>query len=109
MQRAKLIDRLRYQFDNTMSRGPIGLIMWLEMFAALMVLGAAACVLLAGNDTDKNWPTLLWDLIFQTLTPNPVDTGAGSATFLGTMFFATLGSLFLVSILIGILTNAIDH
>jgi voltage-gated potassium channel Kch len=109
MQKARLIDRLRYQFDNTMSRGPIGLIMWLALIAALMVLGAAVFVLLAGNDADKDWPTLLWDLIFQTLTPNPVDTGAGSVTFLGTMFCATLGSLFMVSILIGILTNAIDH
>ncbi len=101
--------RLRYAFDNTMSRGPGGLIVWLALVCVILVLGTSLLILLAGNDPDKDLPLIVWNILYQTLTPNPVDVQAGSPTFLGAMFFATLGSLLLVSVFIGILTNAIDH
>ncbi len=110
MKKVSWLDRVRYAFDNTVSRGPIGLVAWLALITAVLVLGTSIFVTLVGPDaTDKNLPAILWDIFYQTLTPNPVDPQAGSPVFLGAMFFATLGSLFLVSIFIGILTNAIDH
>lgn len=109
MNKQKFLGRLRYLFDNTMSRGPAGLILWLGLVTVVLVVTATVVVLLLGNDPDKDFFSLLWDVVFQTLTPNPVDPKAGSVGFLGTMFLMTLGSLFLVSIFIGILTNAIDH
>ena len=110
MKKVSWVDRIRYAFDNTVSRGPIGLVAWLALITAVLVLGTSIFVTLVGPDAaDKNLPAILWDILYQTLTPNPVDPLAGSPVFLGAMFFATLGSLFLVSIFIGILTNAIDH
>lgn len=109
MKRASLSKRIRYAFDNTISRGPAGLILWLAVVSAILVVGTALFVSIVGDTPDTDFPSILWDLFFQTLTPNPVDPKAGSAAFLGAMLFATFGSLFLVSIFIGILTNAIDH
>src|SRR5438093_581041 len=109
MKNVTLLDRLRYRFDNTMSRGPASLIIWLALITLVLVLGTSLFVLLMGSDPDKDLPEILWDLLYQSLTPNPVEPKAGSTVFLGTMLFATMGSLLLVSIFIGILTNAIDH
>jgi voltage-gated potassium channel Kch len=102
------IKRLRYTFDNTMSRGPAGLIIWLAIITVLLIAGVSLVVVLGGADPDKSVLDILWDIMYQTLTPNPVDPKAGSTLFLGGMLFSTVGSLFLVSIFIGILTNTID-
>jgi ion channel POLLUX/CASTOR len=108
MKNASLRDRLRYRFDNTMSRGPAGLIGWLALISLVLVVGVSLVVKYAGADSDKGMPEIVWNILFQTMTPNPVDTKAGSLVFLGGMLFVTFGSIFLVSIFIGILTNAID-
>lgn len=108
-KRITLITRLRYALDNTLSRGPAGLIVWLGFITLALVLGATAFIAAAQNDPDKDFVYILWNVLYQTITPNPVDPKTGSNTFLFTMLFATLSSLLLVSILIGILTNAIDN
>ena len=107
--RVTFLTRLRYDVDNTLSRGPAGLIVWLVAISCLLVLGATFFVFAAGHDPDKSLGVILWDILYQTLTPNPVDPASGSNTFLYTMLFSTIGNLFLVSVFIGILTNAIDN
>src|SRR6185503_10234080 len=62
-----------------------------------------------GADSDKGFGEILWNVMFQTMTPNPVDSKAGSMVFLGGMLFMTFASIFMVSIFIGILTNVIDE
>ncbi len=109
MKRVTFVDRVRYSFDNTMARGPAGLVLWLAAISAIVVVVVSALVFFAGNDPDMGFPAILWDIFYQTFTPNPVDPKAGSPTFLGGMLFVTLVSILLVSIFIGILTNAIDH
>ncbi len=109
MKKVTLANRLRYEFDNTISRGPAGLVLWLAIISAVLVLAASFFVFIRADDSDKDLPLIVWNLLFQTLTPNPVDSKAGSITFLGAMLFTTFGSLLLVSVFIGILTNAIDH
>jgi hypothetical protein len=37
--------RLRYRFDNTLSRGPVALIGWLGLAAAILVAAATLAVL----------------------------------------------------------------
>ncbi len=108
MRKTTLRERLRYRFDNTMSRGPAGLIVWLAAISGVLVVSVSLAVRFAGADADMGYPKILWNILFQTLTPNPVDTGAGSRVFLGAMMFITFGSIFMVSIFIGILTNVID-
>lgn len=109
MRKITLWDRLRYAFDNTVSRGPAGLVIWLAAISIVVIALATLAVVLLGADTDENPLAILWDILFQTLVPNPVDPKAGSPVFLGVMLSVTVVSLFLVSIFIGILTNEIDH
>ena len=108
MRKITLRERMRYAFDNTMSRGPAGLIVWLALISLVLVVGISFGVRLAGSDPDKGFGEILWNILFQTMTPNPVDTKAGSSVFLGAMLLITFASIFMVSIFIGILTNVID-
>ncbi|MBI3536683.1 MAG: NAD-binding protein [Chloroflexi bacterium] len=108
MKKFTFPDRVRYAFDKTLSRGPAGLIIWLAMISVVVVAGTTILISLLGTEADKDGWEILWNILFQTLTPNPVDTKAGSLVFLGGMLFVTITSLFLVSIFIGILTNTID-
>ena len=46
MKRVTLRERLRYAFENTMSRGAIALIGWLALFSLLVIVVAAALMAL---------------------------------------------------------------
>ncbi len=109
MKKVTLVARLRYAFDNTMSRGAVGLILWLAALSAALVIGVSLVISFLDDDPNRDLPAILWDIFYQTFTPNPVDPKAGSPVFLAGMLLATLASLLLVSIFIGILTNAIDR
>ncbi len=109
MRKITMRERMRYAFDNTMSRGPAGLIVWLALISIVLVVAVSLGVKLAAADSDKGFGEIIWNILFQTLTPNPVDVNAGSSVFLGAMLFITFASIFMVSIFIGILTNVIDE
>jgi len=101
-------ERLRYAFDRTLSRGPSALIGWLALATALLIgLGTLAVLLLHGIPDQSNIFAVFWNIMSQALTPNPVDAG-NPLQYLVVMFFVTIGSLFMVSILIGILSNEIE-
>ncbi len=103
-----LRERLRYAFDKTLSRGPSALIVWLALATALLILlGTLAVLLFHGIPDGSNLFDVFWNILSQALTPNPVDA-ANPLQYLVVMFVITIGSLFLVSILIGILSNEIE-
>ncbi|MBF0501696.1 MAG: potassium transporter TrkA [Candidatus Riflebacteria bacterium] len=107
MQKFSLYKRLRYAFDNTMSKGPAALVVWLAIASLLLVLLTTAIVW----RIDGGQMTLFeifWNILFQAMTPNPVASNAGPSAFLIAMFVVTLGSLFMISILIGLLTTGIE-
>jgi ion channel POLLUX/CASTOR len=107
MKKAPWLDRLRYAFDNTLSNGPIALIGWLGLASALLVLVTTVIVRLV-EGPGLRFLVVFWDVLFQALTPNPVPPDAGPLPFLLAMLLVTLGSLFMVSILIGVLTTSIE-
>jgi ion channel POLLUX/CASTOR len=110
MRPISLSDRLRYAFDNTIARGPVALVAWLGLIAAVLVLAATGIVLLlspAAPDQMSS-PAVLWNVMFQALTPNPVDPSAGPLIYLLAMLFITFASIFIVSMLIGILTSGLE-
>ncbi len=108
MRKVTLFDRLRYEFDNTMSRGPIMLMGWLALGTVLLVAVATVVALALHATSDQMGPTaVFWNVLFQTLTPNPVDP-ANPTQFLLIMLFVTIASLLVVSILIGILSTTIQ-
>ena len=103
-----LRDRFRYWFDNRFSGGPFVIIGWLALGTALLVILMTVLSLIPSIKPDgQDLKQVFWNILFQALTPNPFDT-ATRWQFLVVMLVVTLGSLFMVSILIGTLTNGIE-
>lgn len=101
-------ERFRYWFDNSFAGGPLVLIGWLALGTALLVLVMTAVSLIpVFHPEGQDLKQLFWNILFQALTPNPFDTTV-RWEFLVVMLLVTLGSLFIVSILIGTLTNGIE-
>jgi len=100
--------RLRYWFDNSFAAGPSVLIGWLALGTALLVLVMTLVSLIPGIRPDgQDLKTLFWNILFQSLTPNPFDATT-NWEFLVVMLLVTMGSIFMVSILIGTLTSGIE-
>ena len=101
-------ERFRYWFDNRFSGGPLVIIAWLALGTTILVLVMTAFSLVPGIQPDGlDLKQVFWNILFQALTPNPFDASA-RWQFLVVMLLVTLGSLFMVSILIGTLTSAIE-
>ncbi len=109
MQKPSWQERLRYRIDNALSRGTLILIGWLALATLVMVVAMTVLSLLPGvRPENTGLKEIFWDVLFQALTPNPFDVTA-PLLFLLVMLVVTLGSLFMVSILIGILTTGIEN
>ena len=66
--------RLRYKFDNTLSKGSGALIGWLGIITLILVIVAIGIILVAQSVPQGNTPIdIAWDVLYQALTPNPVD------------------------------------
>jgi ion channel POLLUX/CASTOR len=100
--------RFRYWFDNSFAGGPLVLIGWLGLATVVLILLATGIVILIHGipEGQQVWQ-VFWNIMSQALTPNPVDAG-NPLQYLLVMLLVTLGSLFMVSILIGTLTSGIE-
>jgi Trk K+ transport system NAD-binding subunit len=110
--KATLGQRLRYWFDNLMSRGTPALIGMLFVASLIVVALAATVISLAGFVQDGEAGRLsfgeaAWQSLMRTLDSGTMggDTGSG---FRGVMLLVTLGGVFIVSALIGVLNNGIE-
>jgi len=104
--------RLRYQFDNLMSRGTPAMIGMLFVLSLIVVFIAGAVISITGFVQEGERGRLsfgeaAWESLMRTLDSGTMggDTGVG---FRLVMLFVTLGGIFVVSALIGVLNNAIE-
>ena len=109
MRKVSFSERFAYIFDNALSKGPLGLISWLAVLTAALILIVALAVQLFHADPQMSFPAVVWTMLLQALAPNPVDVNAGPLGFLAAMLVITLGGIFMVSIFIGILTTSIEE
>ncbi len=107
-----LNQRLRYQFDNLMARGTPALISMLFVLSLIVVFIAGAIISIAGfaqaGETARlSFGEAAWESLMRTLDSGTMggDTGTG---FRVVMLFVTLGGIFVVSALIGVLNNGIE-
>ena len=114
MKKITLSDRLRYRFDLTMARGSTSLIVWLFLFTLLFV-SASAGVLIAADlipkpedGSDVGFVSAMWMALMRAMDAGTVAGDTGSRAFLTVMFITTLGGIFVVSILVGLITNGIQ-
>jgi ion channel POLLUX/CASTOR len=105
--------RLRYQFDNLMARGTPALIGMLFVLSLIIVLVAGVVISIAritpsGETEPLSVGEAMWASLMRTLDAGTMggDTGAG---FRVVMLLVTLGGIFVVSALIGVLNNAIEE
>jgi voltage-gated potassium channel Kch len=104
--------RLRYAFDNTLSRGPAALILWLVMVTAVLIVAAFVLDLIVGGVAQESGlgpREIFWNILFQALVPNPPGNFDSPWQFLVIMFGVTIASLAMVSILIGLASAAIQE
>ncbi|HYI44087.1 MAG TPA: potassium transporter TrkA [Actinomycetota bacterium] len=111
-----LRQRLRYRFDNLLARGTIALVLWLGL-ATLALIAAAALVLMAlgvtygdvgsvGEDS-VSFIEAMWVSLVRTLDPGVIGADVAPAfRIVGLM--VTLGGIFIVSTLIGLLATGIS-
>jgi voltage-gated potassium channel Kch len=112
--RATRTQKLRYAFDNSMSRGTSALVAWLGVLTLGLIL-LFTVLLVATNwspaDTDGSRPGLarqLFTTLMHTLDPGTVAGDSGTWRYLVTMLVLTLAGLFIVSALIGVIATGID-
>ena len=104
--------KFQYRFDNLMSRGTPAMVGMLFLLSLIVILLAAA-VISGLHITQLDPPDTLsfgeafWESLMRTLDSGTMggDTGLG---FRLIMFVVTLGGIFVVSALIGVLSNGLE-
>ncbi len=109
MSKHNLRRRLNYWFDNLMARGTIMHIAWLFIFSAMMIFSIAALARFTEDGQQVSLMQLAWNSLMRTLDPGTMGGDEGSWPYLFLMFTITLGGIFVVGTLIGIITNGIDE
>jgi voltage-gated potassium channel Kch len=109
MSRIRLADRIRYSFDNLTSRGPAAMILMLFGMAVILILAVTAFVTTT-NCAPEGMGSIriAWNGLMRTLDAGTMGGDEGSVPFLGAMLAVTVGGIFVVGTLIGIITNGID-
>ena len=103
--------RARYKFDNLMARGVGAQILLLALFTALLVVITVVLLLALGlvPEDDKgardSAAMLAWKSLMHTMDAGTLGGDTGSWTYLFVFLFATIGGLFIVSALIGVLNQ----
>ena len=104
--------RLRYWFDNTMSRGTVSLIGWLALASGILIVTVSLGLLVVeGPAVDGTPPPTGFQLLWRTFTSTfglaiPDD---GTKAVLAFWFVLALGGIFIVSALVGLLTSGMNR
>lgn len=114
MQTPTRMERLRYRFDNFMARGTIALIIGLFVASAIGIFLISLIINVLGLATDgtslpgTSLPDLMWASLMRTLDSGTMGGDTGSAGFLVGMLAVTLGGIFVISALIGIINTGLE-
>lgn len=112
MHRITPLDRLRYAFDNYMARGTVALIGGLALLSALVIFLIGLMMTLfqiAPGDASEpvSLPEAIWRSLMRTLDPGTMGGDEGWRFRLSALA-VTLGGIFVISALIGVINNGIE-
>jgi hypothetical protein len=103
-------DRLSYRFDNVMARGTSAMIGLLAAASVLLVVVVGVLTPLAAN-ADRGTPGVgegLRNSLSHALDPSGVASDEGSVAFIALMAVVSIGGLFVVAALVGVLSSGVD-
>lgn len=114
MDKIPLSHRLRYHFDNTMSKGTPALIGWLFAITAVVIFLVAVFLInspLVPIEDKKpiGLDKALWNVLMRSIDAGTVAGDVGTWPYLLLMLGVTFFGIFVVSILIGLLTSGIEN
>jgi voltage-gated potassium channel Kch len=108
MNKVSFGDKFRYAFDKAMSKGPGALIGWLGLLSAILIVVISLIVWASNIAPELSFPQVIWMSMMRTLDAGTMGGDTGTWAFLFGMFAVTLGGIFVISTLIGILTTGIE-
>jgi len=100
-------ERLRYAFDNILSRGSIALLGWLIVIGAVVVLSVSLITWEAGYASQPTLADQIWTFLVTTLISWDPTEGLPWPTRVS-MLILILFNLFTVSIIIGVIVAGIE-
>jgi voltage-gated potassium channel Kch len=110
-KRNSLGARLRYAFDTSMSAGPVALIGWLAVLSLVVIVVAGAIIALLRITPDGGealgFVEAMWASLMRTLDAGTMGGDTGWV-FRIVMLAVTIGGIFIVSTLIGVLSSGIE-
>lgn len=111
MRKVSVVDRLKYAFDNSMAKGPIALIGWLAVASVAIISVLALIVVILqispGDGEPIGFAEAFWLSLMRTLDAGTMGGDAGWG-FRITMLLVTVGGIFVISTLIGVMTNSVE-
>lgn len=111
MKKVSFKDRIRYSFDNTMSRGASALVLWLGLLSLMVVVLAGVIIVMFGiapeGEESLGFIEGAWRSMMRTLDPGTMGGDQGWS-FRIVEFFVTLGGILIISTLIGVISNGIE-
>ncbi|MEO1815406.1 MAG: hypothetical protein ABGU93_07455 [Acetobacterium sp.] len=108
MDEVGFLEKLRYKFDNLMSKGTGVLLLSLASATAIMIAVISLIVWITQSGPTSSFTELLWMGLMRAIDSGTVSGDTGSIGYIFLMFVTTLGGIFILSILIGILTTGIE-
>lgn len=111
MKKPSFSQKMRYKFDNLMSKGPIAMIGLLALLSLLVVFIAGVIIwsfqITPEGEEPLNFIEGVWQSLMRTLDSGTMggDMGWG---FRIIAFFVTIGGIFVISTLIGVLSSGIE-
>ena len=105
--------KIRYKFENTLSKGTPAMIMWLGIISLILVLVCGCIILILSikgspdSDSALGFIEGTWKSLMATLDPGTMGGDEGWS-FRVIRFVATLGGIFIISILIGAIGSGIE-
>ena len=100
-------ERIRYFFDNTLAKGPMGLLIWLGLFVSIVIIVISILVWVTGIAAEDSLIDQAWVYLMTSFAVVDADIGGSWAFRLASLIIIFSG-IFVMSTLIGILTTGID-
>ncbi len=110
MKKFSFRQKLRYWFDNLMSKGTASLLLLLAVITSLVVIiGGLLTVALGGADGSggASAGSSIWYTLMHTISTGVITKEEGTIPYLAVMAIVTLTGMFITSFLIGTISNGI--